>query len=282
MGACSLTRLAIASAAAIALAFPPGASAVSLYASSAPAVIRGAPPWTATYSLELDAGLVDETVIVGAAGTLVSVTGPAKVVSDGIVIADYFPAPGCSPVLPWTTATVLHGLRLELPAGTASVVTMSNTRSAFPAMTDNLSYEFRVSTIQPDETTADAIKVSLPGPSIMLPRRPRLTLRSPDVPRYGALVEHPPVRIRGATDRRLAGQNVELLYTSLETPDDHWFAKPHLIARVRVRSDGSFRYRWTPPESGRYSVGARYRSQDRRFVSTVSECRLGVGYATPG
>jgi hypothetical protein len=271
-------RLALAATVVTCVVSPTAASAVVVHASSSPAVIEGLPPWTATYSLELDAGPVDENVIVAASETLVSVTGAAKVVSDGIAFADYFPAPGCSLDLPWQSRTLLHNVRLELPAGTASVVTMSSTRSEFPAMSDNLSYAFRVSTIRPEETTSDPITISLPGPKITLPRRPPLKVRSPDVPRYGALVEHGPVRIRGTTDRLLAGQRVELLYTA----NISWIGRPKLIARVRVRSDGSFRYRWTPPRSGRYSVGARYRSQDRRFASTVSQCRLGVGYVTPG
>jgi hypothetical protein len=271
-------RLALAATVVTCLVSPAAASAVAVHASSSPAVIDGLPPWTATYSLELDSGPVDENVIVAASETLVSVSGAAKLVSDGLVFADYFPPPGCSLALPWQSATLLHNIRLELPGGTASVVTMSSTRSAFPARTDDLSYQFRVSTIRPDETTSDPITVSLPGPKIMLPRRPGLKLRSPDVPRYGALVEHGSVRIRGTTDHLLAGQRVDLLYTA----NINWIGRPKLIARVRVRSDGSFRYRWTPPRSGRYSVEARYRSQDRRFASTFSQCRLGVGYVTPG
>jgi hypothetical protein len=271
-------RLGLAATVVTCLAAPTAASAVAVHASWAPAVIHGPPPWTATYSLELDAGPVDEDVSVTTSGALVGVTGGANLVSDAAVYSDYIAAEGCSPVLPWQSVELFHSIRLELPAGTASVVTMSIARSGFPATTDNLSYEFGVDTIGPDETTSDPIRVSLPGPKIALPRRPPLKLRSPDVPRYGALVEHGPVRIRGTTDPRLAGQRVELLYTA----NISWIGRPQPIAQVRVRKDGSFGHRWTPPGSGRYSVGARYRSQDSRFASTVSECRLGVGYATAG
>lgn len=271
-----MARLALAAIVATGLALPTTASGVTLHASSAPSAIQGAPPWKATYTLELDAAPSDERIVVSASGQLDQVAGAGTLVTDMQGVGDIFPAPGCAPLPSWKFETYFHSIVLDLPAGTATFLTMSRTRSTFPAGGDDLAYRFEVRSLAPDGSASDPLVASLAGPAIMLPRRPELKLRSRDVPRFGALVEHKPLRIAGRTDSRLAGQHVELLYAT----GTSWVGKRKPIARVRVRGDGSFRYRWSVPRSGHYIVGARYRSQDERFASTVSQCGVGFGYAS--
>jgi hypothetical protein len=252
------------------------AHAAEFYGSVSPPILTGIPPWTVTYQLEIDSGATAERLEVGSDSWAVQYSGAATVTLGQQI--DLLPATriGCpTPQAPFPVTEFSNDL-LELPANSQEIVELPLVVSGYPRLTHPLAETFTVTSVAPDGTRTPLAPVTVHGPGLAVPATLDMGLALPKQLRtrsdpYG---RHS-YRLSGWAERAAAGQFAEFRYWS---PTQENTSKR--IAKVRIGPDGRFSYLWRPAWGGRYAIGVRYRTQDRRFVTSTGEC--DVPLTVPG
>jgi RTX calcium-binding nonapeptide repeat (4 copies) len=224
--------------------------------------------------------------VVGAGQALavneMTLEGPGTVVQGytHATIVDRF----CVPVLP-----DFHGgindwrsfIEVDLPANSASAVAFSTrpysgTGSA-PWLGMDLAAEFTVG-----QHSQPAQMVSSPSPANSGRHGVRISFHTdPEGTPGGCPTTFTPVDfgadilMSGRADTAVAGQLMTIRAVRSE-PAGGGFGNrtpvwgPVELARVKVAEDGTFAYRWRPPEPGDYTLGALYQSQSPKFAEDFS------------
>jgi hypothetical protein len=248
------------------------AAAVDVFPSFSPAVLKGSPPWTITYRVELDTGPAAERVDFWDLPSDVTLEGPGTIV-------DSRPGGVGGSRRDWSGRCLLRAdsfwrdPRIDLPPNSTSVLVFHEVISR-PLGLGAPDPDYHVSFFSeaPDGQFYDDRTVDVGGPRYAAARSFDLSLNgtfsfsNQAVGKRVALVGQV-APVVGKTTPLLAGQSIALRFTTAWPPV--W----HPLARVHVRAGGSFGwYRWRPARPGVYTVKPFYTSHDPRFVSESPTC----------
>ena len=242
----------------LALTLAGAAGAAVVYPSFAPTLLTGPPPWTTTYSIELDTGPGAEQLVFSGPGSI-RLDGPGTVSQALGQLGSAIRA--CSGGRGTTVASTFDTTyyQLDLPPWSHNVLVAEVVQAKPLPLGADLGYQFFLG---PSATQMQRIDVG--EPQVKGPRAVPLSLSSTltsATPGPAQVASGTAIPLRGRATPLLAGQTVELRYTTV------WPARWQRVARVRVRRDGSYAAQWRPPAAGLYTFSVRYRSRDSRFLS---------------
>ena len=270
-------------------------AAITLSATSSPAVVSGPPPWTGSYRLDVATGDLGGTFSVFAADGFAGasslelgfrVTGAASIVAEGAgsargpLVRDPFSPGGWGPCIEhgpdsggYATAVV------ALPPNSTGSVEARQTLAVPPWPGDDLGLRLVLDQVDPTagfETIPERRVIKLDGPRLSVARGVRIAFSSPlaryraDIRRASRTTTVKPgarVLIRGRVDRPLRGQTIELVESR------GLAARPRSIARVRIRRGGRFSFGdWRPSGRGAHFLGAVYRPRSPAFAGMRTKC----------
>src|SRR4051812_1663558 len=256
---------------------PQSADAAEFKPSISPRVLVGKPPWKVTYQLEVATGAEAEQIELVSPSWQVKFSGAATVRNEGK--RDLFPPRtlGCGSASEPRLSQEYDYDLLDLPAQSHSFARISLVLRDYPHIDEDLDETFGIAKVAADGTRTALPAVTVTGPSVTVPTTLGIGIEVPRRLQRQDPYDRQAFQLRGTADRRAAGQAVEFRFTSTNAAD----GRSKLISRVRVGARGRFSYLWRPNRPGHYMVGIRYRSQDRRFVTSVSRCSVAVKATSP-
>jgi hypothetical protein len=227
---------------------------------------------------ERDDSMASLTTLLSVAGDA-HVTGEQLLSSAGPIFPDPHAPSGFGPCLERSRGeTTSARVSLLVPPRSSTTVTAVHTLAVPPGPAEDLSLAFDVrgDPVGPGEDAPAETRIALAGPELKVRRgvdirflvpRPRSGRPSDGTTAPPTFARGRRVPIRGTTSPALAGQRLRLVFARLRS------SRSALIARVRVRRDGSFRYRhWVPPARGEYVVNAVYRAQAAGLATSRTRC----------